>query len=244
MARSSFIGIVGTLIGIAAVVGCITLLVQRHRETYRNAIVATSTSSEQRADGRHTELRVGENEGDEIRFVLVYDSSATVESKNDSDARARLATLRFLMGPLSDVGYVSAYPADPDQSGLWVDGLKIDMGTSICVVYVSDMYRATRIEIAPSEEEEFVAAVRHVGRTNEALDFVDEWIIPRLPPEPSPGKILEKIIKETFDTPQQDGERMDVEREGDEVHDAKLPDDLRGGATRSNGDVRLTLMYT
>ncbi len=122
------------------------------------------------------EVMIGINRFDQSMCVLIghntsYDPHAPLEPGRVYSSEDPVE------GLLSSGRITASYPADYENSGLWVDGEKRDLSNGLVVVYFSDKHRATDLMIPEDEQDAFIEDAQNLSKSK----FIKKWITPRLP---------------------------------------------------------------
>jgi hypothetical protein len=185
-----YIYIAAAMIGVAAIVAVVWTAVRQYREHYRDAITSLGNPMQLGPDGRHVRLLIGGNEYKETRIVLIAHRDAIAPNWNEIDPRTRFSTDDPVLGLKSQANLVTSYPADPEKSGLWIEGEKQTLEDGLNVVFISERLPATRVAVSPEEEEQFLDGIYEA----DLYHFIDKWVMPRLPPAP-PGPTVDEVIR-------------------------------------------------
>lgn len=178
------------IVGVLAIVFVVRTAIQQNRAYYRDAITSLGTPMKWRPDGREAQVLIGGNEYDETRIVLIAHHSTIAPNWNEIDPRTTFSTADSVMGLKSSGNIITSYPADPEKSGLWLDGKKQTLEQGVNVYFISERHAATRVPISPDEEAQCLAELR----ATDLFAFIDKWVLPRLPPAP-PGPTVDEIIR-------------------------------------------------
>ena len=162
------------VIVVGAACAVIAIVAWQHYNVLDRSTVAIHSQSRSFQDGRQIELAVGMNAHHHVLFVCVAYQSLTDAERG---TRMGLSVPSPLLGMRSSVQTIAKEPPDPVNSGLWIDGQKRVLGKGFVFVFVSDRVPACEIAIKESEQ---VALVQDAN-TMELLEFIQKWIVPRLP---------------------------------------------------------------
>ncbi|MBN2584183.1 MAG: hypothetical protein JXL80_14065 [Planctomycetes bacterium] len=144
------------------------------------SITSCSMGSAADVSGNVVYLQVGKNAYGDVRVVVLL-HGPTSTSGTASFYSAGGAFGGSVPGMKSTVEIRTHPGPGTEEGGLWIDGVKRPLIKPLTVIYVSDKYAATEIEIPEDEQEQFLQDVKmHFGS-----GLIDKWITPRLPP-PTP----------------------------------------------------------
>jgi hypothetical protein len=123
--------------------------------------------------GRAVELIIGGNQQKETNIVLILHKS---HADAEYPVSGKVYSSENLVNGLRSSYQIAAHP-DPELSGVWIDGTKLDLTNGLTVVYISDRHQATNVTVPLADQKRFVADAHSM----QALPFVEKWILPRLP---------------------------------------------------------------
>jgi hypothetical protein len=192
--KSLLVKIAIVIAGAVAIALVIWVGIEQRRAYLRDAIVSLGNPFAWSPTGREANFSIGGNEYDKTRIVLIEHHDAIAPDWNKIDPRTSWSSNDPIFGLLSNVAVVTSYPPDPSKSGLWVDGKKVELDEHVHVVFVSERLPATRVQLTPAEEIEFLRELENMGGSDHVFPFIDKWIIPRLPEAP-PAPTVDEIIR-------------------------------------------------
>jgi hypothetical protein len=116
------------------------------------------------------QISSGENEQRRMRVLVVNHNPVPEVLKNG----VAYSSDRPVAGLKTRVAVKSAFPADREQSGLWIDGRHVPLKKPLTFIYNSPQHAAMEIDVPADRTEEIAKDVRAMG----AGDFLAKWVPP------------------------------------------------------------------
>ena len=144
---------------------------------YRNkerAFRYQSVRTNQYQDGRQIDIEWSRNGHDQTTAVVVTHYSTTVPEEVPI-LLGRRSSRHPIKGLLSNYKLAAGIPSLNNNSGLWINGKRREVGNNLTCIYISDKTKAIEIDISPRDTAAFLNDMREL----EALLFIEKWILPQ-----------------------------------------------------------------